>query len=119
MSYFNEYRDTPLCDLHTGGESVIKRVRQPSCPYRLALSDLQYARQQTKRQYEDTRPQLDQKFEGIRALLFTKEDIGAGFGIWDAGMRLSATIVTGSHVLNGWILCLDWTIRVTMTNSSV
>ena len=109
MSYFNEYRDAPLRDPHTGGESVIERVSQPSCPYRLAVSDLQHAQQQQKRQYEDTRPQLDQKFDGIRALLFTKEDIGAG-------MRLSATIVTGSHVLNGWILCLDWTIRVTMTN---
>ena len=53
MSYFNEYRDAPLRDPHTGGESVIERVSQPSCPYRLAVSDLQHARQQQKRQDED------------------------------------------------------------------
>jgi len=64
---------------------------------------LHYVRQQQKRQDEDKRPQLDRNFDGIRALLFTKENIDASFGIWDAGMRLSATIVTGSHVLNGWI----------------
>ena len=81
------------------------------------MSDLQYARQQQKRQDEGTRPQHDKKFEGIHALLFTKEDIGTDFGIWDAGIRLSATIVTGSHVLNCWILRLDWTIRVTMTEA--
>ncbi len=44
-------------------------------------------------------PQLDQNFDGIRALLFTEENTDAGFGIWDAAMSLSATIVTGSHVL--------------------
>jgi len=64
---------------------------------------LPYARQQQKRQDEDKQPQLDRNFDGIRALLFTKESIDVGFGIWDAGMRLSATIVTGSYVLNGWI----------------
>ncbi len=52
----------------------------------------------------------------VRALFFTKENIDAGFGIWDAGMSLSATIVTGSHVLNGR---LDWTIRVSMTDWGV
>ena len=65
--------ETHLSDLHTEGESVIERVGQPSCPYRLAVSDLQYARQQQKRQDEDKRPQLDRIFESIRALRFTKE----------------------------------------------
>ena len=31
------------------------------------------------------------------------ENIDVGFVIWDAGMRLIATIATGSHVLSGWI----------------
>src|SRR5258706_11715704 len=43
VSYFSE---APLRDLHTGGESLIEqgarseRVRQPSCPYRIVVSDL-------------------------------------------------------------------------------
>ena len=48
-------------------------------------------------QDEDTRSQLNRNFDAISSLLFTKEYIDAGFGIWDAGMSLSATIVTGSH----------------------
>jgi len=63
---------------------------------------LQYARQQQKRQDEDKQPHLDRNFDGIRALLFTKENINPGFGIWDTGMSLSATIVL-QDVLNGWI----------------
>ncbi len=59
---------------------------------------LQYARQQQKRQDEDERAQLDRNFDGVRALLFTEENTDAGFGIWDAGMRLSATIVTGGRM---------------------
>ena len=111
--------ETHLSDLHTGGESVIERVRQPSCPYRLAVGDLQYARQQQELQDEDKRPQLDRNSEGNRALLFTKEKIDAGFGIWDAGMSLSATIVTGSHVQQLDPQRLARTIRVTMTNLGV
>jgi len=52
-----------------------------------------------KRQDEDRRPQLDDNFDAIRALLFTTESIDAGFGIWDAGTSLSSTNITGSHVL--------------------
>ena len=35
-----------------------------------------------KQQDEVKRPQLDRNFDGIRALLFTKENIDASFGIW-------------------------------------
>jgi len=52
-----------------------------------------------KRQDEDTRPQLDGNFDAIRALFSSKENIDGGFGICDVGTSLSATNVTGPHVL--------------------
>ena len=38
------------------------------------------------RQDKDTRSQLHRNFDALRSLLFTKEYINTGFGIWDAGM---------------------------------
>ena len=42
---------------------------------------------------------FDRNFDAIRALLSTEENTDGGFGIWNAGTSLSATNVTGTHVL--------------------
>ena len=67
-------------------------------------------------QDEDKRSQLHRNF-CYRSLLFTKEYIDAGFGILDAGTNLSATIVTGSHVLKkigvpGFFIARSWVCKV-------
>ena len=91
------YRDAPLRDVHTG---VRASLSESVSPYRLAVSDLQYARQQQKRQDEDKQPQLDRNFEGIRALRFTKEEKRRWFR--NLGCTSAPRLLQG-RMFNGWI----------------
>ena len=56
-------------------------------------------------QDEDMQSQLNWNFDAISSLLFTKEYIDAGFGIWDAGMSLSTTIFIFLFFCKSNLLC--------------